>query len=116
MDLQLEINWPRFPYPGLRPFRITPEADESLIFRGRNRHRDEVLERLDTSQLVTVVGPSGCGKSSLVKVGVIPVLHAGLLTHAGHDWQAIEMRPGRDPLINLAVAFAKVDAAAEHQM
>jgi WD40 repeat protein len=98
--------WPRYPYPGLRPFRITADADESLIFFGRTANKDDVLERLDASQFVSVVGPSGCGKSSLVKVGVIPALEAGFLTRAGHDWTARQMRPGTDPLGNLAKAFA----------
>ena len=72
-----------------------------------------MLQRLNTSQIVSVVGPSGCGKSSLVKVGIIPVLSAGLLTRAGHDWMTIEMRPGQDPLGNLAGALAKLSCVAD---
>ena len=75
-------RWPASPFPGLRPFRITATEDESLIFYGRSRAKDEILARLNSSHLVFVVGPSGCGKSSLLKVGVIPALEAGLLTHA----------------------------------
>ena len=41
LDVEADVNWPRFPYPGLRPFRLTPDADESLIFCGRNRQSDE---------------------------------------------------------------------------
>jgi len=65
-------RWPASPFPGLRPFRVTATEDESLIFYGRNRAKDEILARLNSSHLVFVVGPSGCGKSSLLKVGVIP--------------------------------------------
>jgi hypothetical protein len=61
------FDWPRNPFPGLRPFR----EDEALIFYGRNSHKDEVLARLNNSQLVFVTGPSGCGKSSLIKAGVL---------------------------------------------
>src|SRR6516165_6638702 len=64
-------RWPASPFPGLRPFRITATEDESLIFYGRNRAKDEILARLNSSHLVFVVGPSGFGKSSLLKVGVI---------------------------------------------
>jgi len=102
------LQWPRYPFPGLRPFRNSKEADESLIFYGRSTHKDDVLERLNTSHLVSVVGPSGCGKSSLVKVGVVPALQAGLLTRAGYDWRTLEMRPGNDPVRNLAAAFAEI--------
>jgi WD40 repeat protein len=106
------LRWPRYPYPGLRPFRLTADADESLIFYGRETNKDDVLERLNESQLVSVVGPSGCGKSSLVKVGVIPALMAGFLTRAGHDWETIQMRPGQAPLGNLAAALAELSDTA----
>ena len=49
------FEWPRNPFPGLRPFR----EDEALIFYGRNSHKDEVLARLNNAQLVFVTGPSG---------------------------------------------------------
>ena len=99
-------RWPASPFPGLRPFRITATEDESLIFYGRNRAKDEILARLNSSHLVFVVGPSGCGKSSLLKVGVIPALGAGLLTHVGANWRIAEMRPGDRPVRNLACALA----------
>jgi hypothetical protein len=54
---------------------------------------------------VFITGPSGCGKSSLIKAGVIPALRAGLLTRAGYRWQTTKMRPGQQPLVNLARAF-----------
>jgi WD40 repeat protein/energy-coupling factor transporter ATP-binding protein EcfA2 len=97
----LALEWPRNPFPGLRPFR----EDECLIFYGRNSQKDEVLARLNQSQLVFVTGPSGCGKSSLIKAGVLPALRAGLLTKAGYRWKILQMRPGRDPLSRLAAEF-----------
>jgi len=108
----LAPRWPPSPFPGLRPFRITATEDESLIFYGRNRAKDEILARLNSSHLVFVVGPSGCGKSSLLKVGVIPALQAGLLTHAGANWRTAEMRPGDRPVRNLACALAGLRADA----
>jgi WD40 repeat protein len=95
------LEWPRNPFPGLRPFR----EDESLIFYGRNSQKDEVLARLNQTQLVFVTGPSGCGKSSLIKAGVLPALRAGLLTKAGYHWRILQMRPGRLPLARLAAEF-----------
>jgi energy-coupling factor transporter ATP-binding protein EcfA2 len=108
----LAPRWPPSPFPGLRPFRITAREDESLIFYGRNRAKDEILARLNSSHLVFAVGPSGCGKSSLLKVGVIPALEAGLLTHAGANWRTAEMRPGDRPVRNLACALAALAADA----
>jgi WD40 repeat protein/energy-coupling factor transporter ATP-binding protein EcfA2 len=105
-------RWPASPFPGLRPFRVTATEDESLIFYGRNRAKDEILARLNSSHLVFVVGPSGCGKSSLLKVGVIPALEAGLLTHAGANWRVAEMRPGDRPVRNLAYALAALGTHA----
>jgi WD40 repeat protein len=103
----MTFEWPRNPFPGLRPFR----EDEALIFYGRNSHKDEVLARLNSSQLVFVTGPSGCGKSSLIKAGVLPALQAGLLTKAGYYWKTLQMRPGRRPLVNLAAAFRSAQSA-----
>ena len=106
----LAPRWPRFPYPGLRPFQITVEADESLIFYGRDKHKDEIIGRLGKSHLVMVIGPSGCGKSSLIKAGVIPALEAGFLARAGERWRTCQMRPGRRPLAELARALAGIAA------
>src|SRR5262249_59446503 len=101
------------PPPGWRPFRATATEDESLIFYGRNLAKDEILARLNSSHLVFVVGPSGCGKSSLVKVGVIPALAAGLLTRPGSNWRSAEMRPGNHPVRNLAHALAALQTDAD---
>src|ERR1700730_4549658 len=104
--IALASRWPVSPFPGLRPFRITASEDESLIFYGRNRAKDEILARLNTSHLVFVVGPSGCGKSSLIKAGVKPALEAGLLRRPGPNWRTAEMRPGESPARNLACSRA----------
>lgn len=106
------FHWPRYPYPGLRPFQVTAEADESLIFKGRDQHKDEIIGRLGKSHLVMVIGPSGCGKSSLIKAGVIPAMEAGFLARAGERWRTCQMRPGRRPLAELARALAGIAAPA----
>ncbi len=89
---------PPAPYPGLRPF----EADESIIFFGREQHINDVLDRIAHANFVAVVGPSGCGKSSLVKAGVIPALNRGRFFEAGTTWRVADMRPGTAPMWNLA--------------
>ncbi len=103
-----ELKWPRQPYPGLRPFEVDDDIDESLVFFGRDKQKDEILRRLNDSHVVFVVGPSGSGKSSLVKAGVIPALRAGLLTSAGHHWRIAKTRPERRPLAQLAEALAEL--------
>src|SRR4051794_10603490 len=102
------LRWPAEPYPGLRPFRVAAISDETLIFYGRNEHKDQVLDRLGRQQLVFVTGPSGCGKSSLVRAGVLPALRAGLLTAAGSDWRVVTMRPGLAPVARLSSALSSL--------
>ena len=99
-------NWPPNPYPGLRPFLISEESDESLIFFGRKEQIHDLLDRLGNTHFMAVLGPSGCGKSSLVKAGLIPALDSGLIYHAGANWVSAEAEPGSAPINNLAKAIA----------
>ncbi len=85
-------------YPGLRPF----DAEDALLFFGRDRETDELLRHLDDTRFLTVVGLSGSGKSSLVRAGLQPALRRGHLTGAGSQWRIAVMRPGSDPLGGLA--------------
>jgi tetratricopeptide (TPR) repeat protein/energy-coupling factor transporter ATP-binding protein EcfA2 len=90
------------PFPGLRPF----EADEDHLFFGREQHVDELLRRLRFNRFLSIVGTSGCGKSSLIRSGLIPSLHGGLMVKAGSSWRISVLRPGEDPLGHLAEALA----------
>lgn len=93
---------PETPYPGLRAF----EGHEARIFFGRDRHIDEILERLAESHFVPVIGPSGCGKSSLIRAGVVPALRAGRYYDAGSRWNIAVMRPENSPIWNLALVLS----------
>jgi len=95
---------PKHPYPGLRPF----EPDEWLIFFGRERMIDEVIERLAEQRLVLIHGASGSGKSSLVRAGVLPKLARQHLSH-GTAWLTCAMRPSGGPLWNLARELARFE-------
>ena len=53
-----------------------------------------------------MVGTSGSGKSSLVRSGLIPSLQSGFMASAGSSWRIAIMRPGEDPIGNLAAALA----------
>jgi WD40 repeat protein/energy-coupling factor transporter ATP-binding protein EcfA2 len=85
------------PYLGLRPF---DEPDAHLFF-GRDQQIDDLIDKVASCRLVTVIGPSGCGKSSLVKAGLIPALR-----EIG-DWRVTKIRPGNDPIGNLAEGLAE---------
>ena len=100
---------PQFPYPGLRAF----EGNEARIFFGRDRHIDEILERLANSHFVPVIGPSGCGKSSLIRAGVNPALRAGRFYDAGSRWRIATMRPENSPIWNLATVLCGLTTGDE---
>jgi energy-coupling factor transporter ATP-binding protein EcfA2 len=93
------------PFPGLRPF----EPDEEHLFFGREREIDELLRRLRCSRFLSVVGTSGCGKSSLVRSGLIPALQGGFMAKAGSSWRISVIRPGADPIRNLAASLNAPD-------
>ncbi len=101
------LTLPARPYPGLRPF----EADEWMIFFGRENMIDDIIERLASQRLVFIHGASGCGKSSLVRAGVLPKLERQHLSH-GVSWATCTMRPSNGPLWNLATEFARLEGRA----
>lgn len=86
------------PFPGLRPFR----EDENHLFFGRDEQTAELLKRLRLGRFIAVVGTSGSGKSSLVRAGLLPALRGGTMTAAGSAWEIVIMKPGGDPVANLA--------------
>ena len=58
---------------------------------------------------LAVVGTSGSGKSSLIRAGLMPALHGGMMAGAGSGWRIAVMRPGGDPIGNLAAELVKED-------
>jgi WD40 repeat protein len=93
------------PFPGLRPFR----EDETHLFFGRDVQIDDLLAELGSSRFVAVMGASGSGKSSLVAAGLLPALHGGLSPRLGANWRIASLRPGGDPVRNLAKALVAFD-------
>jgi WD40 repeat protein len=89
------------PFPGLRPFRM----DEEYLFFGREQQCQELMARLLRRRFLAVLGSSGSGKSSLVRAGLLPALYGGGLPGAGSHWSVALMRPGGNPLGNLAEAL-----------
>ncbi len=94
------------PFPGLRPY----EPHESMFFFGRDGETDGLVRLLGQTRLAAVVGASGSGKSSLVRAGLLPALQGGLFTDAGSRWRVASLRPGDDPVGNLARSLASPGA------
>jgi serine/threonine protein kinase len=88
-----ELRVDESPYTGLSSFQ---EADADRFF-GRSREIAALVGRLRDRPLMAVVGPSGAGKSSFLRAGLVPVLK-----RSGEAWEALVVRPGRQPLGALA--------------
>lgn len=101
LDLRAEVDTLTNPFPGLRPF----DTRESYLFFGRDGQSEQLIDLLANEFFLAVVGTSGSGKSSLVRAGLLPALRSGLMARAGSDWRIAIMRPGSDPLENLALAL-----------
>ena len=87
------------PYPGLAAFQ---EHDADRFF-GRDREIARMVARVRELPVTAVVGPSGTGKSSFVRAGVVPALKA-----SGEHWEALTVRPGRQPLAALASMLVRL--------
>jgi hypothetical protein len=90
------------PFPGLRPFGF---ADHPFFF-GRDDQVYAVYRLLDRSRFIAVVGTSGGGKSSLVRAGLLPLLHRETMESGGRNWKCFELRPGDSPISSLTDALA----------
>ncbi|UFS68999.1 hypothetical protein LPW11_13965 [Geomonas sp. RF6] len=92
------------PFPGLRPF-CEGEADR---FFGRAEQIEELAARLQSERFVAVAGASGCGKSSLVCAGVLSRLSVADGDGGGNTWRCAVMRPGNQPITNLAQKLSPI--------
>src|SRR5271157_861344 len=93
------------PYRGLEPFGTV----DARFFFGRENLTDWLVSDLRREihapqgvRLLAVLGPSGSGKSSVVLAGLIPRVNAGAID-GSEQWRTAVVRPGDDPLANLAV-------------
>jgi hypothetical protein len=92
------------PYRGLLPFR---EQDHGLFF-GRERFVDGLVRKVgqrSAANVVAVIGRSGSGKSSIVYAGLFPKLRAERGVGGQAVWQILYLRPGAEPLHELARVF-----------
>jgi hypothetical protein len=104
-DGEIPIN----PFPGIRPF----EFHESHLFFGRDGQSGQLISKLSRSRFLAVVGTSASGKSSLVRAGLLPALLGGFMPGASSAWRVALMRPGNDPIGNLAHALNTPSSLSE---
>ncbi|XXX81658.1 protein kinase [Sorangium sp. So ce134] len=90
---EIHLGADESPFAGLSSFQ---EADADRFF-GRAQDLAGVVARLRSQPLLALAGASGVGKSSLVRAGVIPALK-----RSGEGWEALVLRPGREPMAALA--------------
>ncbi len=100
-----EPAYERPPFPGLRAFT----SEEALIFYGRGREIDDLMEKMSDAgqRFLAVVGASGSGKSSLVAAGLLPALEKNALPGSG-DWRPLRCTPAEvsdNPFMELASAI-----------
>ncbi|MDP1828435.1 MAG: serine/threonine-protein kinase [Archangium sp.] len=88
-----ELKIDESPYAGLSAFQ---ENDANRFF-GRGQEIAATVNRVRERPLLGIVGPSGAGKSSFVRAGLVPALK-----RSGENWEALVLRPGRNPLAGLA--------------
>ncbi|WP_316225601.1 toll/interleukin-1 receptor domain-containing protein [Bradyrhizobium sp. SZCCHNS3052] len=109
--------WRRFqPYKGL-PALTETDAD---FFFGREKETADILDLLSSAsrRAVVLIGQSGVGKSSLVLAGVLSRLKSQLPPLGEKSWPEalrdsrsylhVSMRPGREPVKELAASFVKL--------
>ncbi|MGO9463846.1 MAG: TIR domain-containing protein, partial [Isosphaeraceae bacterium] len=101
-----------YPYRGLEPFGLN---DHHLFF-GRDKEIVELLESLRSPRCrwLQLEGGSGSGKSSLIRAGLLPALRRRLRAEQDRDWAVIVMRPGHDPIKELAVAWRQWERSEDH--
>jgi WD40 repeat protein len=110
---QINSTFQPKPFDGLCPYKGLDvfEEEDAKIFFGRERLVEDLVGRVKESRVVFVTGPSGSGKSSLVRAGLIPALMQGAIP-GSDQWQYATLKPGRDPIGELARAASRLAESA----
>ncbi|WP_420640887.1 hypothetical protein [Candidatus Leptofilum sp.] len=93
----------RIPYLGLAAYQ---EADAQYFF-GREGLVQELLQRVQEANFITIAGPSGSGKSSLARAGLFYTLRQGIAIERSDRWLLATMQPKGVPFGQLAKAMEK---------
>lgn len=97
------------PYVGMETFT----EENAGFFFGRGALTQYLVEKLRENRFLAVLGPSGSGKSSVVRAGLVPAVRRGELPGSG-NWPIVTVKPGENPVENLAFGVAKHPAFKEH--
>lgn len=89
------------PFVGLSSFN---KEDRDYFF-GRDEEVQELIQVLKSTDITIIIGDSGSGKSSFAKAGVIPKY---IDNSNNPNLYVIEMRPARNPFMELARFITKV--------
>jgi energy-coupling factor transporter ATP-binding protein EcfA2 len=83
---------------------------------GREKHVTESVYKLLTSRFVALVGEAGSGKSTLLHEGIVKALTGQLdpqffrlSQERSRSWYVATMRPGHNPMLQLATALTSMD-------
>lgn len=93
------------PYKGLQAFR----EQDSDFFWGREPLTQKLIHATSNHSFIPLVGASGSGKSSVVQAGLIAKLRLGNYIPNSNYWWIKILRPGNNPLQNLAFILAEED-------
>ena len=105
-DVLITVTLVDEPYRGLEVYR----TEDSHLFFGRRQETAELVHRLQHNRWLQVEGASGSGKSSLVRAGLLPALTRRLRDGNDTDWTFLTMRPGSQPVKELALALLNLNA------
>ncbi|MCB8925159.1 MAG: hypothetical protein H6652_05985 [Ardenticatenaceae bacterium] len=94
----------RIPYLGLSAYQ---EADARYFF-GRESLVEQLLQRVQTANFITIAGPSGSGKSSVARAGLFHALRQGTKIENSDRWRLATMQPKGNPIEQLAQAIERL--------
>ena len=86
------------PYMGLQAF----SEENAQYFYGREALTEQLLRALNQQPVLAIVGASGSGKSSVAQAGLIAQLRQGKQIPGSQQWWIGNLRPGVQPIENLA--------------
>lgn len=104
-----EVSKGGCPFPGLEAF----DEEQASLFVGRETEIREAIAGLGQTtygyrRWLQVEGASGSGKSSLVRAGIAPAIRRHQVKGGPKDWLIGVLRPGRDPVTNIAVVLIEI--------
>lgn len=95
----------RSPFPGLAAY----SEKDAERYVGRDWLKYPLLKKLSEDNFVSIQGSIGVGKTSFVNCQILPELRAGYIVGGKGKWKIAALKPGKNPLGELAAAMASAD-------